>query len=57
MMKQLPTVLSTYDHFNILTPLGGGQLGRMMIEAGNRIGVRVAILDPGNRIVSAVGSI
>jgi phosphoribosylaminoimidazole carboxylase len=27
--------------------LGGGQLGRMIIEAGNRIGVRVAILDPG----------
>ena len=27
--------------------VGGGQLGRMMIEAGNRIGVRIAILDPG----------
>ena len=27
--------------------IGGGQLGRMMIEAGNRIGVRIAILDPG----------
>ena len=27
--------------------LGGGQLGRMMIEAGHRLGIRVAILDPG----------
>ena len=27
--------------------LGGGQLGRMMIEAANRLGVRVATLDPG----------
>jgi phosphoribosylaminoimidazole carboxylase len=26
--------------------LGGGQLGRMMVEAANRLGVRVAILDP-----------
>lgn len=26
--------------------LGGGQLGRMMAEAGHRIGVRVAVLDP-----------
>ena len=28
--------------------LGGGQLGRMMAEAGHRIGVKLAILDPGN---------
>jgi len=27
--------------------LGGGQLGRMMAEAGFRIGVQIAILDPG----------
>lgn len=27
--------------------LGGGQLGRMMIEAANRLGVRIAVLDPG----------
>lgn len=27
--------------------LGGGQLGRMMAEAGHRIGVRLATLDPG----------
>ena len=27
--------------------LGGGQLGRMMIEAGHRLGVRIAVLDPG----------
>ena len=26
--------------------LGGGQLGRMMVEAANRLGVRMAILDP-----------
>lgn len=26
--------------------LGGGQLGRMMAEAGHRLGVSVAILDP-----------
>ena len=32
---------------HILINAGGGQLGRMMIEAGNRIGVRIAILDPG----------
>jgi hypothetical protein len=35
------TVRDVYD------VIGGGQLGRMMIEAGNRIGVRIAILDPG----------
>jgi phosphoribosylaminoimidazole carboxylase (NCAIR synthetase) len=34
---------------------GGGQLGRMMIEAGNKIGVRIAILDPG--ICSSWGDI
>eukprot|EP01038_Epipyxis_sp_PR26KG_P004196 gene4196-5967_t len=27
--------------------LGGGQLGRMMVEAANRLGIRVAVLDPG----------
>jgi phosphoribosylaminoimidazole carboxylase len=27
--------------------LGGGQLGRMMIEAGHRLGVRCVVLDPG----------
>jgi phosphoribosylaminoimidazole carboxylase (NCAIR synthetase) len=27
--------------------LGGGQLGRMIIEAANKLGIRVAILDPG----------
>ena len=27
--------------------LGGGQLGRMIIEAGHRLGVRIAVLDPG----------
>lgn len=26
--------------------LGGGQLGRMMAEAGHRLGVKVAVLDP-----------
>ena len=26
--------------------LGGGQLGRMMAEAGHRLGVRIAALDP-----------
>jgi phosphoribosylaminoimidazole carboxylase (NCAIR synthetase) len=28
--------------------LGGGQLARMMAEAASRLGVRLAILDPGN---------
>mmetsp|Transcript_13150 Transcript_13150/g.17327 ORF Transcript_13150/g.17327 Transcript_13150/m.17327 type:complete len:564 (-) Transcript_13150:413-2104(-) len=27
--------------------LGGGQLGRMMAEAGHRLGVQLAVLDPG----------
>ena len=27
--------------------LGGGQLGRMIAEAGHRLGIRLAILDPG----------
>lgn len=27
--------------------LGGGQLGRMMIEAANKLGIRTAVLDPG----------
>jgi phosphoribosylaminoimidazole carboxylase (NCAIR synthetase) len=27
--------------------LGGGQLGRMMASAANRLGLRLAILDPG----------
>ena len=27
--------------------LGGGQLGRMMIEAGHRLGIKLAIVDPG----------
>lgn len=27
--------------------LGGGQLGRMMIEAAHRLGVKLAVLDPG----------
>lgn len=27
--------------------LGGGQLGRMMAEAGHRLGVKLANLDPG----------
>ena len=27
--------------------LGGGQLGRMMAEAAHRLGVKVAVLDPG----------
>lgn len=26
--------------------LGGGQLGRMMVEAGHRLGVKINILDP-----------
>lgn len=26
--------------------LGGGQLGRMMAEAGHRLGVKMAVLDP-----------
>jgi phosphoribosylaminoimidazole carboxylase (NCAIR synthetase) len=26
--------------------LGGGQLGRMMAEAGHRLGIRMAVLDP-----------
>ena len=30
--------------------LGGGQLGRMMAEAASRLGVRLAILDPGQYI-------
>jgi hypothetical protein len=36
--------LKVSDAYDVV---GGGQLGRMMIEAGNRIGVRIAILDPG----------
>jgi phosphoribosylaminoimidazole carboxylase len=28
--------------------LGGGQLGRMMVEACHRLGIRAAILDPSN---------
>lgn len=27
--------------------LGGGQLGRMMAEAGHRLGIRLAVVDPG----------
>jgi phosphoglycerate dehydrogenase-like enzyme len=27
--------------------LGGGQLGRMMVNAGNRLGIRMSVLDPG----------
>jgi phosphoribosylaminoimidazole carboxylase len=27
--------------------LGGGQLGRMMVEAAHRLGVKLAVLDPG----------
>ena len=27
--------------------LGGGQLGRMMAEAGHRLGIQLNILDPG----------
>ena len=27
--------------------LGGGQLGRMMVIAGHRLGVRLTVLDPG----------
>ena len=30
--------------------LGGGQLGRMMVEAANKLGIRTAILDPGKLI-------
>ncbi|MFZ9411415.1 MAG: hypothetical protein ACO250_07195, partial [Burkholderiaceae bacterium] len=26
--------------------LGGGQLGRMMIQAAHQLGLRVAVLDP-----------
>lgn len=26
--------------------LGGGQLGRMMAEAGHRLGIKIAVLDP-----------
>lgn len=26
--------------------LGGGQLGRMMAEAGHRLGIQLAVLDP-----------
>lgn len=26
--------------------LGGGQLGRMMAEAGHRLGIKLAVLDP-----------
>lgn len=28
--------------------LGGGQLGRMMVIAGQRLGIRLTILDPGS---------
>lgn len=28
--------------------LGGGQLGRMMAEAGHRLGIKLAVLDPGS---------
>lgn len=31
--------------------LGGGQLGRMMAEAGHRLGIQLAVLDPGTRFV------
>ena len=34
------------EHFPVVGVLGGGQLGRMMAEAGHNMGVRVAILDP-----------
>ena len=40
----LQHILTVRDVHDVI---GGGQLGRMMIEAGNRIGVRIAILDPG----------
>ena len=33
--------------------LGGGQLGRMMVEAAHRLGIRVAILDPGMVILDS----
>ena len=31
--------------------LGGGQLGRMMAEAGHRLGVKCIVLDPGTRSI------
>jgi len=31
--------------------LGGGQLGRMMAEAGHRLGIHLNILDPGKPIL------
>lgn len=30
--------------------LGGGQIGRMLVAAGNRLGIRIAILDPGENV-------
>jgi len=33
----------------IVGVLGGGQLGRMMAEAGFRVGVQIAVLDPGGQ--------
>jgi len=33
--------------------LGGGQLGRMLAEAGHRLGIKLAILDPGGTTSSA----
>jgi phosphoglycerate dehydrogenase-like enzyme len=32
--------------------LGGGQLGRMMAEAGQRLGLKLAILDPGSSLLN-----
>ena len=34
-------------HSGTLGILGGGQLGRMMVEACHRLGIKVAVLDPG----------
>lgn len=31
--------------------LGGGQLGRMMAEAGHRLGIQLNILDPGTCVL------
>jgi len=42
----------TMDHRKVGI-LGGGQLGRMVAEAGHRLGIEVAILDPGGPLSPA----
>ena len=46
---------TTRDVWKTVGVLGGGQLGRMMAEAGHRLGARVTVLDPTENCPAAQG--